>query len=254
VAGFHTWHDLGRYVKKGEKGIAILAPIIAKPKESDSRSDKSKESETTRVMGFRTAYVYDLAQTDGRPLPQFAATGGDPKDYAEKLKAYVAKNGISLAYDAGIAPAQGVSSGGQIRLVPGMKPAEEFSVLTHELAHEMLHHRKEGPPLSKTVQETQAEAVAFVVSRGIGLETNTAAADYIALYNGDKKTLGESLTVIQATSAKILDELLPRTRVNKSEPEQREPVSPAQSPTLDRSAPSESLSSAAQQDSVVWDR
>ena len=53
----------------------------------------------------------------------------------------------------------------------------------------MLHHVKGEAPLSKVVRETQAEAVAFVVCRGVGLETNTSAADYIALYNGDKKTL-----------------------------------------------------------------
>ena len=108
-----------------------------------------------------------------------------------------------------IAPAQGVSSGGRIRLMPGLSKAEEFSVMAHELAHEMLHHGKDAPRPPKAVRETQAEAVAFVVCRGVGLETSTAAADYIALYNGDKATLAKSLSVIQETSAKILDELLP---------------------------------------------
>jgi hypothetical protein len=94
-----------------------------------------------------------------------------------------------------------------------MRSAEEFSVLAHELAHEMLHHRKDEARLPKVVVETQAEAVAYVVCRGVGLETNSAAADYIALYNGDKKTLAESLSVIQETSSKILDQLLPEQRM-----------------------------------------
>jgi hypothetical protein len=68
--------------------------------------------------------------------------------------------------------------------------------------------------LPKTVVETQAEAVAYVVCRGVGLETNSAAADYIHLYNGDKKTLAESLSVIQETSSKILDQLLPEQRTS----------------------------------------
>ena len=81
------------------------------------------------------------------------------------------------------------------------------------LAHEMLHHKKDQERLPKVMEETQAEAVAYVVSRGIGLETNTAAAaDYIKLYNGDKKAFGESLAVIQKTSSAILDELLPEQR------------------------------------------
>ena len=84
-------------------------------------------------------------------------TTGDTREYGQKLKALVAKQGISVAYDASIAPAQGISSGGRIRLMPGMAPAEEFSVLAHELAHEMLHHRKEAAPLPKVVRETQAD-------------------------------------------------------------------------------------------------
>jgi hypothetical protein len=74
----------------------------------------------------------------------------------------------------------------------------------------MLHHNKDQARLPKTVVETQAEAVAYVVCSGVGLQTNSAAADYIHLYNGDKKNLAESLSVIQETSSRILDELLPR--------------------------------------------
>jgi hypothetical protein len=143
-------------------------------------------------------------------LPEFAKTTGDPREFADKLKEFVAKQGISVGYDRSIAPAQGVSFGGKIRLVPEMAPAEEFSVLVHELTHEILHHRKGETRLPKVVVETQAEAVAYVVSRGVGLETNSAAADYIALYNGDKKTMAESLSVIQETSSRILDALLPQ--------------------------------------------
>ncbi len=110
-----------------------------------------------------------------------------------------------------------------------MTPAEGFYVLAHELAHEMLHHRKEAAPLPKVVRETQAEAVAFVVCRGVGLETNTAAADYIALYNGDKKTLAESLSVIQETSSRILDELLPERRMTSFEKPQTDRADPRSS-------------------------
>jgi antirestriction protein ArdC len=227
VAGFHTWHDLGRWVKKGEKGIMILAPMLVKQKDAASAGkEAAKPDEVFRLTGFRTAYVFDASQTEGRPLPEFAKTTGDTREYGEKLKALVSKQGISVEYDASIAPAQGVSSGGRIRLMPEMAPAEEFSVLAHELAHEMLHHRKEATPLPKVVRETQAEAVAFVVCRGVGLETNTAAADYIALYNGDKKTLAESLSVIQETSSRILDELLPERRMTSFEKPAPDPTAP----------------------------
>src|SRR5712691_12497281 len=169
VAGFHAWHDLGRSVRKGEKGIMILAPVIVKDKDATPRpGHATKPDEAVRVAGFRTAYVFDISQTEGKPLPEFAQTTGDPKEYGERLKALVARQGINLTYDRSIAPAQGISAGGTIRLMPGLAPAEEFSVLTHELAHEMLHHRKDAGPIPTVVRETQAEAVAFVVCRGVG--------------------------------------------------------------------------------------
>ena len=217
VAGYHTWRDLGRHVKTGEKGIMIFAPILTKERETSPRAANqdqtaTKKNDVFRVAGFRTAFVFDVEQTEGKELPQFAKTTGDPKEFADKLKALVAKQGISLEYDKSIAPAYGVSYGEKIRIIPGMQPAEEFSVLVHELAHEMLHHNKDGSRLPKVFEETQAEAVAYVVSRGVGLQTNSAAADYISLYNGDKKTLAQSLSAIQETSSRILDELLPPER------------------------------------------
>ena len=213
VAGFHTWHDLGRWVKKGEKGITIFAPVLVKQTKATSARQEPAKTDESRLAGFRAAYVFDVSQTEGKPLPEFAKTTGDPKEYGEKLRELVAKRGIAVEYDASIAPALGVSSGGHIRLMPGMPAGEEISVLAHELAHELLHHGKETPPLQKVMRETQAEAVAFVVCRGIGLETNGAAADYLALYNGDKKTLAESLSVIQEASASILKDLLPEQRI-----------------------------------------
>ena len=219
VAGIHTWNRLGRIINEGETGIMILAPIIKKEKEllrtptkAGEPVVKQEKDAERRPVGFRTAFVYDLGQTHGKPLPEFARTAGDPSQFTGKLRALVAKEGIALEYDKSLAPAQGVSFGGTIRLLPDMQPAEEFSVLAHELAHEMLHHSKTEDRIPKTVVETQAEAVAYVVCRGVGLETNSAAADYIHLYNGDKKTLAESLSVIQETSSKILDQLLAEQR------------------------------------------
>ncbi len=243
VAGFHTWHDLGRSVKKGEKGIMIFAPMIVKREDAPVQPKESQPKEPSRLAGFRTAYVFDISQTEGKALPEFAKTTGDPKDHTDKLKEMAARREIAVEYDPSITPAMGISSGGRIRLVPDLSKAEEFAVLVHELAHEMLHHGKDIERLPKVVRETQAEAVAFVVCQAVGLESNNAASDYIALYNGDKKTLAESLSVIQETSAKILDELLPEERRTPSaqsseQPKQATPSPPAPTP----------------QEPVSWDR
>ena len=245
VAGFHAWRQLERSVKKGEKGIMIFAPIVVKNREATPSQDV-KPNDALRVAGFRSAYVFDVEQTQGRPLPAFARTGGDPKDFGDKLKAIIAERGIAVTYDASIAPADGLSSGGQIRIRPGLSPAEEFSVLAHELAHEMLHHGPDRGTMSKVVRETQAEAVAFVVSRGIGLETRSAAADYIALYNGDANTLTESLATIQKASSQILSDLLPEDRA-ASAPARTPPPETAHPRSPDESRRSRATDSASEQ-------
>jgi hypothetical protein len=236
----------------------ILAPMVVKHREPEPGKDQPKEP--YRVAGFRPAYVFDISQTEGKHLPEFAKTTGDPKDYTEKLKALAERRGITVEYDEAIKPAQGISSGGRIRLLPGLQPAEEFSTLAHELAHEMLHHGKDAAKISKVVREVQAEAVAYVVSRGIGLETNGAAADYIALYNGDKATLARSLAAIQDASTKILDDLLPEER-HVPAPHQAEPTAPevpSGNSELGQTA-EQSLASGHQQpeqspEPVTWDR
>lgn len=207
VAGFRTWLSLGRHVRKGEKGIAILAPILCKrlaDARNEPQDDNSRLAAPCHLVGFQSAYVFDIAQTDGRDLPEFATVKGDPLQHLEVLKALVAAHSITLGYDASIAPARGVSCGGHITLLPNLPAAEEFSTLVHELAHEKLHRADRRADTTKTIRETEAEAVAFVVCRAIGLDTNTAAADYIQLYNGDRSTLTRSLQFIQANAAEIL--------------------------------------------------
>ncbi len=96
VAGFRTWNQLGRYVKKGEKGIVILAPVLRRKEEKD---EEPKES-TSAVAGFRAAYVFDITQTDGKELPAIGTVQGDPKDSTVRLQAFAKAQGISLEYSA----------------------------------------------------------------------------------------------------------------------------------------------------------
>jgi hypothetical protein len=83
--------------------------VLPSPNPPSPDKAAPKKDDVFRLTGFRTAFVFDVEQTEGKPLPEFAKTTGDPKDYLEKLKALVTKQGISLEYDKLIAPAYGVS-------------------------------------------------------------------------------------------------------------------------------------------------
>jgi antirestriction protein ArdC len=202
VAGFHAWHELGRFVKKGEKGIMILAPIVRR--KSESVQNKETDESPTAV-GFRAAYVFDISQTDGQELPTIGSVNGEPREYRERLANFVAEQGITLEYSEDIAPARGTSAGGKITLLPGQSAAEEFATLAHEVAHEMMHRDERRKNTTKRLRETEAEAVSFVVCSAISLETGSAAQDYIQLYEGDAKVLTESLEHIQQTATLILN-------------------------------------------------
>jgi antirestriction protein ArdC len=197
VAGFHTWRTLGRFVRKGEKGIAIMAPIIAR------RREDANGEEPRTIVGFRAAYVFDVEQTDGTALPQPPEIGGDPGNKTASLKAAIVSRNIVVEYADNLGGALGLSCGGRIRVLTGLPPASEFAVLTHEYAHELLHRGTDRSD-SRNTRELEAEAVAFVVGQAVGLEVADSARDYIHLYHGDSNALTESLERIQQTASLIL--------------------------------------------------
>jgi antirestriction protein ArdC len=205
VAGVYAWNQLGRRVKKGEKGIRILAPIIGIKRKKDEEAEKDITKQNTRVLvGFRNAYVFDVEQTEGIELPAMHEVYGDVGENHDRLVSFIEQQGIELVFTEKIAPALGMSYGGRIAILPGQSKAETFATLLHELAHEMLHKAERRTTTTKVVRETEAEAIAFVVGKAVGLEAGTASADYIALYHGNASLLIESLEVIQQTSAVIL--------------------------------------------------
>ena len=210
VAGMYAWNQLGRKVKKGERGIRILAPIVGVKRKKDEEAEKDIIKQNTRVLvGFRNAYVFDVSQTEGAELPSMREMSGEVGENRARLISFINKQNIELVFTENIAPALGMSYGGRIAILPGQSEAEEFSTLVHELAHEMLERAKRRTTTTKMVRETEAESIAFVVGKAVGLNTGTASADYIHLYHGNASLLAESLEVIQQTSAVILAALQP---------------------------------------------
>ena len=152
VAGFRIWNQFGRFVKKGEKGILILAPIVRRK----PGNEEEREEASASVAGFRAAYVFDVSQTDGKEFPQIGIVQGDPGQNRDRLRSFADAQGVSVEYSSEIAPARGTSSGGRITLLPGQSPAEEFSTLAHELAHELLHRGDRRGTTSRRIRENRS--------------------------------------------------------------------------------------------------
>jgi len=220
VAGIRTWNEMGRFVKKGEKGIQILAPMLGyrrNRKEADA-SDESETRPQNVLIGFRVVYVFDLSQTEGAELPEMEhSVSGNVGEHRDRLIGFLSQQNIALEFSEKIAPALGVSYGGKIALLPGQSKAEEFTTLVHETAHEVLHKAERRTITTATVRETEAEAVAFIVGQAIGLEMGKSSSDYIQLYHGNAALLAESLEVIQRTSAIILGAIQPEAPATESE-------------------------------------
>ncbi|MGH9476166.1 MAG: ArdC family protein [Terriglobales bacterium] len=204
VAGYQRWQALGRQVCKDERAIHILAPILTKRPDPED----AQEGSSQRVCGFRVAYVFDVAQTVGEPLPSAPQAEGDPganlEGDLEGIRALYERKGIALEYKENLDGAEGLSAKGKVYILAGLEPAREFSVLVHELAHELLHDGERRKELSRKVKETEAEAVAYAVGLSVGLDMNTASADYISLYDGDRDTLRESLESITRVASQII--------------------------------------------------
>ena len=212
VAGFRAWQKLGRMVKKGEKGIAIFAPMPFKQKEKNegkrNRTNKGerKSDEEVTMMGFKVVHVFDISQTEGDPLPEPSKVTGEVGANLERIQRVVVDSGIELKFEQ-LDGAHGYSVGGKVVIDQSLSDAEKFQTIAHELAHERLHQGERKAVATKTVKETEAEAVGFIVSQAFGLDSMTHCADYIQLYDGNADTLRESLSHIQKTAQWIIESI-----------------------------------------------
>lgn len=202
VAGYRTWQSMGRQVRKGEKGIAIIAPCPFK------REVKSSESEAETVDGifFRVVHVFDIAQTDGEELPTVEVPTVDAM--ADRLLADLYRVAVSRGIRVDFKPLSGgtfgVSKSGAIDIDNRHASGQQAKTLAHELAHEALHWKIDGP-ITRNIAELEAEAVAFVVCMHFGLDVEVRASRYIAVWQGDSKGLRGSMDRITKTARDIID-------------------------------------------------
>jgi len=171
VAGYRTWQKLGYQVRKGERGIRILAPRPYK-----RTTDAGEEEEH---LSFAAVAVFDASQLTEPPAVPVHRTGL-PDDQQERYAAILAAvqaEGIRVEERDDLGTADGYSAGGVIALRRGLDSRNRTLILLHEWAHELLH-KGEANTLARARKEAQAEATAYVVSRHFGL-AHPFAADYL---------------------------------------------------------------------------
>jgi len=206
VAGYRAWQALGRQVKKGAKGIAILCPAPIKGK-TDAGDD------AVIALRFRTGYVFDQADTEGADLPALTvhAVEGDRYDaLLGHLTAIATRSGLSVAFKPRLVQdANGVSYGdGRIALKQGNPAGNLCKTLIHEWAHERVHRAEERRTFTTQQVECQAEAVAYCVCQALDIPTPNTPT-YLALYKVSRATLAANITAIRAGVAALMEEITP---------------------------------------------
>jgi antirestriction protein ArdC len=193
VAGYRAWQKMNRYVRKGEKGIAILAPCLF----------KDKQDETRTHIFFKTVYVFDVAQTEGEPLPEINwRTTERSAELQKSLSALVEANGWKVTYTDDLEGAEGMCRYGSktISILNGTGT----STLIHEIGHMLLHENQREMP--RDDKETEAESVSFVVCTHFGFETRAPA--YLAGWS-EPKQIKEHAERIIKTAHFIIEAIQP---------------------------------------------
>jgi len=212
VGGFNTWLKCGRYVRKGEKGIAILAPMFFRDK---AKIASGSENETTRIW-FKVVYVFDISQTDGNPLPELPSksVGERGEDMLARLLRFAESRGISVRFvdKCSLNGAAGTSRGTEIEIRTSETDATtQAATLAHEIAHSLLHWTPEGKKITtrdgkeidKQQRELEAEATAYVVGQYFGIQSPSEF--YLAAYSVTPAMLLEAVETIAKTAKTILD-------------------------------------------------
>jgi len=208
VAGFQTWKNLDRWVKKGASGIAILAPVMP-PKEKQEKKDEEEADELTPTpVYFKVVHVFDISQTEGKQLLEFEVpvlTGEANEELFAKALALAKAQGVEVSFeprpqqDPGI---KGQFSGKSIWIKPDESKAQQLKSLLHEMAH----YYSEGVfRIPRRDAETIAESAAFTVGAHYGFDSGVRSFPYVALWSQDKKVLQANLSSIRKVATVMLE-------------------------------------------------
>lgn len=217
VAGFHAWKKFGRSVKKGERGIQILAPCsYTKLEQREDAESGTQEVVAVKKRRYKVEYVFDVTQTEGRELPDLVGElSGDVEQYEMICAALQAASPVPITFGSLPPGVKGQYSHVDqlITILPGMSQVQTIKTMIHEVAHSKLHalpvengvvtgkHEKSRP-----TRETEAESVAYVVCQRLGIDTSDQSFGYVAEWTRDKEmtALKASLGCIRDAAAEII--------------------------------------------------
>lgn len=231
VAGFNKWkNQFGRNVIKGEHGIKIIAPTPFKKKIEQEKLDPDTqlpmldadgkiitEEKTIQIPMYKPVTVFDVSQTEGRPLPQLAHDlSGNVANYDVFMEALRRSSPVPISIEV-----MGVGMDGyfdlehqDIAIRKGMSEVQTVSAVIHEMAHALLHNRtkdteEKTPELSRSTEEVQAESISYAVCVYYGIATGDNSFGYIASWSKDKTLpeLRESLEVISKTADGLINDI-----------------------------------------------
>ncbi|XIJ20933.1 YodL domain-containing protein [Lacrimispora sp. JR3] len=237
VAGFNKWRDgFSRYVKKGEKGIKIIAPTPYKIKEEREKLDPQTKAPVLDASGkvqteeveiqipmFRVVSVFDVSQTEGEPLPTLAS---NPTGNVEQFEVFMEAVKRTAPVPIEIKPMSEDMDGyyhiedRRIAIREGMSEVQTISAAIHEVAHSLLHNRemekelqaqqcenkKPMKPKDRNTEEVEAESISFAVCSYYGIQTAENSLGYIATWSKGKELaeLRASLETINKTSSVLI--------------------------------------------------
>jgi len=207
VSGYRIWQSLGRQVRKGERGIRILAPC--KYRYCVENADGS-ESTHVGICGFTTATVFDVSQTDGAELPDIRPkllAGDETFGLWDALSAQVKAAGYTLERgDCSGANGRTDHSVRTVRVRDNVSEAQATKTLAHELTHVILHPDTVAYLQCRDRSEVEAESVAFLVCQAAGLTTDGYSFPYVARWaDGNSRMVQDTAGRVIATTRQILD-------------------------------------------------
>jgi len=230
VAGFKAWQkNFDRHVKKGEKGIRILAPAPYKIKEEQEKLDpvtgeimldkngmSITEEVEIKIPTFRVVPVFDVSQTDGKELPDIGVNelSGSVEDYEDFMQALTEVSPVPITYEDIEGEVKGYfhTTDHRIAIQEGMSQSQTVKTAIHEVAHAKLHDRERNQDIDavldkdRITQEVEAESVAYTVCQHFGIDTSDYSFGYIAGWSSDRdmKELKSALDTIRKTASELI--------------------------------------------------